>query len=186
MAVYPLPSYPGITQEALLGQLLRKKLEPEVEDWVMQGRRMADEAGMANEETKSGMLELWSWAGMAANELARGHEWGGDFTVEEREAGVENVVTGLRRKFADEGDEDEEEDEDEMEDEDKDEDGDAGQGDDNMEIVKVESGAEGVGLKISVNQEGGGGIGIGLREMGDPLSLEQVSRFIMSGLESKT
>lgn len=44
-------------------------------------------------------LELWNWAGRAANELARQHEWGGDFTLAEREAGVENVVTGLRRKL---------------------------------------------------------------------------------------
>lgn len=44
---------------------------------------------------------------MAANELARSHEWGGDFTVEEIEGGVENVVTGLRRKLGAEEDEDE-------------------------------------------------------------------------------
>lgn len=46
-------------------------------------------------------MELWNWAGRAANELARQHEWGGDFTLAEREAGVENVVTGLRRKLID-------------------------------------------------------------------------------------
>lgn len=44
-------------------------------------------------------MELWNWAGRAANELARQHEWGGDFTLAERKAGVENVVTGLRRKL---------------------------------------------------------------------------------------
>lgn len=44
-------------------------------------------------------MELWNWAGRAANELARQHEWGGAFTLAEREAGVENVVTGLRRKL---------------------------------------------------------------------------------------
>lgn len=44
-------------------------------------------------------MELWNWAGRAANELARQHEWGGDFTLAEREAGVENVVTGLIRKL---------------------------------------------------------------------------------------
>ena len=46
-------------------------------------------------------MELWNWAGRAANELARQHEWGGDFTLAEREAGVENVVTGLTRKLID-------------------------------------------------------------------------------------
>lgn len=51
-------------------------------------------------------MELWNWAGRAANELARQHEWGGDFTLAEREAGVENVVTGLRRKLIDSDSED--------------------------------------------------------------------------------
>lgn len=51
-------------------------------------------------------MELWNWAGRAANELARQHEWGGDFTLAEREAGVENVVTGLRRKLIDSNSED--------------------------------------------------------------------------------
>lgn len=51
-------------------------------------------------------IELWNWAGRAANELARHHEWGGDFTLAEREAGVENVVTGLRRKLVETDSED--------------------------------------------------------------------------------
>lgn len=51
-------------------------------------------------------MELWNWAGRAANELARKHEWGGDFTLAEREAGVENVVTGLKRKLIDSDSED--------------------------------------------------------------------------------
>ena len=51
---------------------------------------------------------LWNWAGGAANELARSHEWGGEFTNEEREGGVDNVVTGLRRRLNGEQDEDEE------------------------------------------------------------------------------
>ncbi len=163
MAVYPLPSYPGKTQEALLGQLLRKKLEPEVEDWVTQGLQMAEAAGMADDGKRSGVLDLWSWAGMAANELARGHEWGGDFTLEEREGGIENVVTGLKRKFAEE-DEDEEEAEDE--------DGD-GAGKDTTEDV---------GLKTTVEQEDED---LGSRVNGDPLPLEHVLKFMMTGIERK-
>ena len=49
------------------------------------------------------VIEMWEWAGMAANEQARKHEWGGDYTLEEIEGGIENVVTGLR----DESDEEE-------------------------------------------------------------------------------
>ena len=56
------------------------------------------------------MTELWEWAGLTANEEARKHDWGGDYTVEEIEGGIENVVTGLR-------DEESEEEEDEKEDE---------------------------------------------------------------------
>ena len=54
--------------------------------------------------------ELWEWAGITANEEARKHEWGGDYTLAEMEAGIENVVTGLK----DEGGEDEEREEEDM------------------------------------------------------------------------
>lgn len=44
--------------------------------------------------------EVWEWAGMAANEEARRHDWDeAEFTLEEREGGVENVVTGLRGRM---------------------------------------------------------------------------------------
>ena len=36
--VYPSTNYPGRTQEAVLTQLLRKKLEPGVETWVEEAR----------------------------------------------------------------------------------------------------------------------------------------------------
>ncbi|KAH8816551.1 mediator complex, subunit Med8 [Xylogone sp. PMI_703] len=113
--VYPQTNYPGRTQEGLLGQLLRKKWEPQVEGWVDEGRAIsAEKAGSEAED----LGELWKWAG----------DWIGDrvakyameenddmYTMEEREIGIENVNTGLRRKFdEDESDEDEDED---MEDE---------------------------------------------------------------------
>lgn len=46
--------------------------------------------------------ELWEWAGITANEQARKHEWGGDYTLAEVEAGIENVVTGLRDEESEE------------------------------------------------------------------------------------
>ena len=60
------------------------------------------------------MAELWHWAPIEANHEARERDWGGDFTLEEREAegGVKSVVTGLKRPL-DVGDEDEEEEEEE-------------------------------------------------------------------------
>ena len=48
------------------------------------------------------ITELWEWAGIAANEQARKHEWGGDYTAEEIEGGIENVITGLRDEESDE------------------------------------------------------------------------------------
>lgn len=63
-------------------------------------------AGVDGGKRFEAQMELWNWAGRAANELARQHEWGGDFTLAEREAGVENVVTGLRRKLVETDSED--------------------------------------------------------------------------------
>jgi mediator of RNA polymerase II transcription subunit 8 len=99
----------------VLLQLLRKKLEPGVEDWVDEGRAIGGEVlgygggdgdGDAGVEERKGEIEeLWQWAGMAANQEARRHEWGGEFTVEEREEGVEGVVTGLKEEEEDEEEE---------------------------------------------------------------------------------
>lgn len=103
LVAYPLPLYPGREQEPVLNQLLRKKLEPHVEDWVEEGRLAGEE--VANWDGGRGRAEitgLWEWAGIAANEQARKHEWGGDYTVEEIEGGIENVVTGLRDEESDE------------------------------------------------------------------------------------
>ena len=81
-----------------------------MEDWVEDGWKAGEEL---ESEVRGGLkevTELWEWAGVAANEQARSHEWGGEFTNEEREGGVENVVTGLRRgvgeESSDESDED--------------------------------------------------------------------------------
>ncbi|MCJ1312628.1 mediator of RNA polymerase II transcription subunit 8 [Agyrium rufum] len=130
MVVYPSPDFPGKTEEGLLGQLLRKKLEPNVEDWAAEGRKTATEASIKKNEALAGgrsgisdgeLRDIWSWAGLAANEEARKHRWGSNFTTEERNMGIENVRTGLRRELEDDtsDDESDEEDEDEAEDKDK-------------------------------------------------------------------
>ncbi|KAF2486687.1 mediator complex, subunit Med8 [Neohortaea acidophila] len=115
---YPLPQFPGNTHEALLGQLLRKKLEPGAEDWVAEhttkfdqrnGARAGDKALDKNE-----LKELWAWAaptsaGIVRPMLEDGGAFDDDYTIAEREAGVASVVTGLKRQLDDEEDEDEEE-----------------------------------------------------------------------------
>ena len=122
---YPLPSFPGRTREDLLGQLLRKKLQPPVEDWIEEGIKLAaplDEnrvnGGHVNSTTNGAhdglsitdLESLWDWAGPEGNRIAR--ELGGEsfddvFTLAEQEDGIENVVTGLRRKFWESDDEEE-------------------------------------------------------------------------------
>ncbi|KAL9116719.1 MAG: hypothetical protein Q9187_006754 [Circinaria calcarea] len=167
MAVYPLPQFPGRTQENLLGQLLRKKLEPNVEDWVVEGRKIGMEAeaqdqktGLSREET----LDLWSWAGMAANEQARKHTWGGNYTLEEKERGVENVVTGLRRRLKEDPDDSSEEEDDE----DDEVDGDDPNGD-RMEIDGMNRKSEKHTDISAIN----------------PLPIQDVFRFMMTGSAPK-
>ncbi|TKX21080.1 mediator of RNA polymerase II transcription subunit 8 [Elsinoe australis] len=123
---YPLPSYPGRTQENSLVMLMRKKLQPPVEDWIEQGaKRGAQIAGAQGPKQVNGtsngipksldqseLDDLWTWAGPEGNRIAReiGDEAFADvFTLAEQEDGIENVVTGLRRKFWESDDEDEEE-----------------------------------------------------------------------------
>jgi len=109
MAIYPLPSFPGREQENLLQQLVRKKLDPSVEDWVEQGRREGEEIAAMNDGGGArDITELWKWAGPAANDQATEQKWGGDYTLEEIEGGMENVTTGL--VGGDVSDEDEEDD----------------------------------------------------------------------------
>lgn len=131
---YPLPSYPGKTEETLLNKLLRKKLDPKVEDWIEHGVRQAEPASQTNGHgtitngataqeqtatlTHEELADLWSWAGPESNNIVRkiGEDDGfdDDFTLAEREQGVENVVTGLKRKLWESDSEDEEEGDDKM------------------------------------------------------------------------
>ncbi|KAJ5283922.1 hypothetical protein N7505_001902 [Penicillium chrysogenum] len=119
LVAYPGPEYPGRTQANTLEQLLRTKLDPRVEDWVARGRAAGTEStGPSNFSdpdaaykplSDAQLAELWEWAPLEANQEARRRNWGGNFTLEEREAGIENVVTGLRRQLEDDDGEEESE-----------------------------------------------------------------------------
>ncbi|KAJ5812057.1 hypothetical protein N7474_008358 [Penicillium riverlandense] len=154
LVAYPGPEYPGRTQSNTLEQLLRTKLDPRVEDWVARGRIAgthdpdsalhADQNSTAPKPlTEAQLAELWEWAPLEANEEARRRNWGGNFTLEEREAGVQNVVTGLKRQLEDdegsEGEEEEEEEEEEAEAEDEEE----------MDVVGVHRKASG-GMEFDI------------------------------------
>ena len=132
---YPLPDFPDLAHENVVGQLLRKKLQPGVEDWMDEGRReradmiarivkkpsSGDDAareggGEADPERKiQGLDELWQEAPRMAAEAFGKMPWGSDYTVADREAGVENVETGLRRKLRVKGDNEEVDEDDEDE-----------------------------------------------------------------------
>lgn len=111
--VYPSTNYPGRTQEGLLGQLLRKKLEPHVETWVEEGRDLQSQ--LSTGQTEEALL---SWAQEWSNQRIATYvkdEANKDYTAAERELGIENVRTGLRREL-EESDSEEEDEDDEMED----------------------------------------------------------------------
>lgn len=111
MVVYPTTNYPGYTQEPLLNQLLQKKLDLSVQSWVDEARAIQDGVTENKEED---MEELWTWAKDWIGQRVATYileEAGDNYTVEEREQGIENVNRGLRRKLEEEESEDEDEDE---------------------------------------------------------------------------
>ncbi|KAI9171837.1 Mediator of RNA polymerase II transcription subunit [Paramyrothecium foliicola] len=112
IAIHPSTNYPGRTQENILLQLLRKKLEPNVEELVADGRetaKLATPEGIAQLQGIWDELREWTHGRIAA--YVR-DEAGDVYTKEEREMGVENVRTGLRRDLEEESDEEDEDDED--------------------------------------------------------------------------
>lgn len=112
---YPLGNFPGHTQGDTMMTLLRKKLDTRAEEWIeeLTDDFHADgEGGLDRDELEG----LWSWASSCSQGIVgpmlENEDFGDDFTLAEREEGVENVRTGLRRKLWD--DDSGEEDEDKM------------------------------------------------------------------------
>lgn len=103
MVVHPNTNFPGREQEGILGQILRKKLEPGVEKWVERGK----EASMTVDITEEEEIKSWAaeWIAVRIAKYAL-EEAGDEYTVEEREKGIKNIRTGLRAsKISDEDDE---------------------------------------------------------------------------------
>lgn len=98
LVAYPLPKYPS-TQAHLLEHLLRTKLEPKVEEWVESGHEIARKSSQGRHRrlSDSDRDELWQWAPVAANDEIRKQNWGGDYTMAEKQSGIDNVKTGLTR-----------------------------------------------------------------------------------------
>ncbi|KAK0268763.1 mediator of RNA polymerase II transcription subunit 8 [Friedmanniomyces endolithicus] len=106
---YPLPSFPGHTHEALLQNLLRKKLDIAPEDWVAQyskprSQHNAESAReiRGDDTTDTADYEgLWSQVAKESVPRARTFVKDGAFrdayTIAERSAGVATMTTGLKR-----------------------------------------------------------------------------------------
>ena len=146
IVVHPSTNFPGRNQEHILLQLLRKKLEPEVESWVEDARSVARASGLDPSKLASSQQrtngyddddddyrdeeedapsdpfnEQWADMFQVSMDSIRDYlmnQANEPYTVAEREMGIENVRTGLKRSLEEEEDS-EEEDEDEDEDEDK-------------------------------------------------------------------
>ncbi|KAK2011401.1 hypothetical protein LZ32DRAFT_533959 [Colletotrichum eremochloae] len=110
--VFPDVAYPGRVHENILTQLLRKKLEPGVEEWVERGREATRELRACGGE--AGLEDVWRGVRDWTVERVQRYvleEAGDVYTAEERERGVENVRTGLKRSLEDDDEEEEESDE---------------------------------------------------------------------------
>lgn len=168
MVTYPSTNFPGRTEEDLLGQLLRKKLEPGVERWVEEGRVMAvptSQTGNGQGEQEDDLEEKWKAArDFIGERIARAavtHRRD-EYTAEEREMGIENVNTGLQRPMRlRRSDGDSESDEDEGEDEEME------------DVGVVRDGAGALKLEIGTEQKGHGGTA---------RSLDEIVRFTTTGL----
>ena len=174
--MYPLPQFPGRTQEHILQQLLRTKLEPEVEEWVERGQDLANTASQNRSYylSDNDIDQLWDSAPRDATKEGMKQKWGADYTLAEIQMGVENIKTGLTRELKipedddnEEAMEDEEEGEDEASDE-EDEDVDV----DKMEVVEVQRKAGGSALPNDLSDR---------PPVAPPMPLENVFRFMMTG-----
>lgn len=118
--VYPMPSFPGHKDSNMITQLLRKKLDVGTEEWIAElttGEKAKglESGGLQRDELE----ELWGWTRGASTGIVGAmldnDDFGDDFTLAEKEEGIENVRTGLRRKMWDEEGGSDDEDEDKME-----------------------------------------------------------------------
>ena len=174
MVVYPLPQFPGRTQEHILQQLLRTKLEPEVDEWVERGQDNAHISLTSDGRSLSDkdLNELWESAPGESSRAGIKQKWGADYTLAEMQLGIENIQTGLKRELkVPEDDNDEAMDDDEDEDEDADEDEDKGD-DDKMDVIEVRPKPGGSDLQYEVSDRS---------LSAPPMPLENVFRFMMTG-----
>ena len=177
MVMYPMPQFPGRTQEHILQQLLRTRLEPEVDEWVERGQEKAHAGSKdsVNRLSDNDLDELWELAPAESSKAGIRQKWGADYTLAEVQSGIEHIQTGLKRELKvpeDDDNEAMEDDEDEDEDEDADEDEDDDAGNDKMDVIEIRRKPGGSGLQYEVSDR---------PPSTPPMPLEDVFRFMMMG-----
>lgn len=170
LAVYPLPQFPN-HQNHILEQMLRTKLEPDVKEWVDQGEQEAGSSTAPGTLSEQDRNELWEWAPSAAQTEARKEKWGADYTLAEKETGIDQVVTGLNRVLIEppDGPEEEEEEYEEVTDEEEDENEDEEEKD-KMELVETPAKAGPAGNEASVS-----------KATTPPMPLNSIHKFMITG-----
>jgi len=166
LIVHPLPQFPN-QQVHILEQMLRTKLEPEVDEWVKHGQEMVQTKPKDRALSDRDRNALWQWAPNAANGELRKQKWGADYTLAEKEQGVDKVVTGLKRELAEppgEVSEDDDEEYEEVTDDDEEEDA--------MDVVEVRAEAGGQGVEMGVASR---------RPTAPQMPLESIHKFMMTG-----
>lgn len=91
----------------MAGNVIRKKLDPQVEVWVQEARQIQSAAAEGED-----LEALWAWASeWTGDRIAEyaGKEATADYTADEEAMGIENVRTGLREEYESEEEEDDEE-----------------------------------------------------------------------------
>jgi mediator of RNA polymerase II transcription subunit 8, fungi type len=166
LVAYPLPSFPN-SQAHLLEHLLRTKLEPEVEEWVERAQELASKGTQGRYSGLSDIAhdDLWQWAPIAANDEIRKQNWGGDYTMAEKQAGIENVATGLKRELIeppDPGEQDAEAGEESDEEDD----------DDEEDVVEVHRKSNAPGLEFDVTTA---------KRSASQMPIDNLFRFMMTG-----
>ncbi|KAL2836573.1 mediator complex, subunit Med8 [Aspergillus pseudoustus] len=188
ISAYPAPEFPTKTHGNMLEQLLRTKLDPRVQDWVSRGRKgdanalakpnnmlpgsVSGVGGFGNGDTgglsEGDLAALWEWAPVEANMEARRRNWGGDFTLEERERGIQGVAAelGLRRTLEDDEGSSEEEDEEA----------------DEMEVVGVRKSISGTGFEFDIAASGAGAGTAGPEGVASLVPLNDILRYMTTGV----
>ncbi len=166
LVAYPLPQYPS-AQAHLLEHILRTKLEPEVEEWVEKGQEIAKDTFQGRHKGLSDFDrdQLWQWAPLVANDEIRKQNWGGDYTMAEKEAGIENITTGLKRELQEPPDPDDHDDGERV---DESDDGD----DDEEDVIEIRRKPNAPGLEFDLSTA---------KRPATQMPIENIFRFMMTG-----